>query len=269
MEKTTPFEKWDVNGLQPQIITIIITTIIICSLSIYYFIKNRKKSPTNVPDTLSLIIEMILLGVNNMVLEIMGPRFKKCTPFFVVTLLYIGVGSFVSILGFEPATTSYTVTLSLSLVTFIGMYYIGIKYNKISFFTRFMFKLKIKGKVIPVMINPFEIAGGITPLISLSFRMWGNINAGAIILAMIYGVAFKLTESVPVLSFINIQAAIISPIFHIYFDIVGGVIQAYVFLMLTMMYWSSQIPETNQKNLQNQNQDLQLVKSNNLEVVST
>lgn len=53
-------------------------------------------------------------------------------------LLYIGIGNLMSVVGFESLATAYTVPLSMGLVTFLGIYYFGIKYQKLVYFKSFL-----------------------------------------------------------------------------------------------------------------------------------
>jgi F-type H+-transporting ATPase subunit a len=90
------------------------------------------------------------------------------------------------------------------------------------------------------MLNPFEALGTVTPLISLSFRLWGNILAGEIVLAIIYTAIWNLTKSVPVLGTINFLGSVIAPVFHLYLDVVAAIIQGFIFVILTSIYWNEQ-----------------------------
>ena len=76
------------------------------------------------------------------------------------------------------------------------------------------------------------------PLISLSFRLFGNILGGSIIISLLYYVANKAWALIPIIGEVNLLGSLITPVFHAYFDIFNGVIQAYVFTLLTMLYWS-------------------------------
>jgi F-type H+-transporting ATPase subunit a len=61
---------------------------------------------------------------------IMGLRYRKLTPYAMYLIMYIFIGGIFSVLGIDSLTTSYTVTLSMGLVTFILIYYFGFKYQK-------------------------------------------------------------------------------------------------------------------------------------------
>jgi F-type H+-transporting ATPase subunit a len=78
----------------------------------------------------------------------------------------------------------------------------------------------------------------ITPLISISFRMWGNIFAGGVIVSLWYFMFGYLTSFVPIIGVLSLLSGLVSPPIHGYFDIFVGCIQALVFTMLTMVYWS-------------------------------
>jgi F-type H+-transporting ATPase subunit a len=124
--------------------------------------------------------------VRSLVVDILGKRLEKLTPYFVFLMSYLLLSNTIGILGLANPTGSLTVTLSFGLVMFIGTFVIGFRYQKLSYLTRFCACVKSKktGKHYPVMINPLNIIEVITPLISISFRLWGNIFAGGVVLTL-------------------------------------------------------------------------------------
>lgn len=221
--------------VQKQLITIILTTITVAIFCLYYFYKSKKLKPYQAPTGIVLVVEMSTLAVKNMILESLGKKFVKFTPFFMFFMFYILTGTFWSLIGFESPVTSYSVPLTMAIITFLGSIFFGLKYQKMNFIRKYTFNYK----KIPIMINPLELFSLFTPLISLSFRMWGNITAGALILSIMYNGTANILSDVPVLKYVNVLGGMITPVFHLYFDGVGAVVQAYVFMLLTMMYWSS------------------------------
>lgn len=216
-------DNWNAWKLMPQLLTIIVTTVLIVSVSFIYSRKAKKMKADDDPRGIVLLVELIVKYIENMVVEVLGVKYKNLTIYLMYLILYILIGNWVSIIGLESQASSYTVTLSLALVTFVGIYYIGIKFQKWVFFKKY--------------INPLEIITQFAPLISLSFRLFGNIMGGAIILTLLYGFTGQLWAKIPVIGQANFLIGGIAPFLHMYFDLFTGSIQALIFGILTIVYW--------------------------------
>ncbi|EOA07324.1 ATP synthase A chain [Mycoplasma yeatsii 13926] len=251
------FKKWD--SFTSSLITIFLVTAFVCTISIIYNKKIRSHKVDEKMSGFLVLINMFVLSVENIVTSILGKKYKKATPYAMYLLSYIFLGSVVSLLGFESQTTSFTVTFSMGLVTFVMIYYFGFKYQRMGFTHRY--------------INPIELFSQFTPLLSISFRLFGNLLGGSIILGLLYAllIGFQLswaTESVDNhwISYyiwnpsefpganeawklqykyfwagLNIFTTPLTPMLHIYFDLFDGLIQSIVFTMLTLSYWGEQI----------------------------
>ena len=217
--------------IQPQLFTLIITVIIILVIFSVYYIKQRNTSYVkNNRPRFVMFVDSFIEYVDNLVIEIMGPKFQWFTPYAIYLLLYIGVGNLLSLFGWEPPISSYTVAFCLGFVTFIGLNITSLFYKRGRFFLKY-----IK--------NPNEIIGQFSPLISISFRIFGNITAGSVILYLFYDLTKTITHSVPVIGYVDILGGIFSPLLNIYFDIFDGLVQTYIFLILTLAYISIEAEE--------------------------
>lgn len=221
------FELWDPWKIVPQITTIFFTTLIVALIAGIYFCKVKKMDIKKEPRGLVLLVEICVKNVENLVVSILGPSFKWLTVYFLYLITYIIVGNLLGIVGLESQMTSYTTTFSLGLVTFIGIYVFGIKFQKLAFFTKYL--------------NPLELFTQFVPLVSISFRLFGNILGGSIIMALMYQFTALLSSKIPVIGQVNFLAGFLAPWLHFYFDIFFGFIQAIIFAILTLVYWKLQI----------------------------
>jgi F-type H+-transporting ATPase subunit a len=143
--------------------------------------------PANIaPSGFVLLIQIYIEFIRSLVVDILGKRLEKLTPFFLFLMSYVLTCNLIGIAGFEYPTGSLTVTLSLGLIMFIGTFVIGFRFQKLSYLTRFCINYKSKktGKHYPIFINPLNVIEVVTPLISISFRLWGNIFAGGVIVTL-------------------------------------------------------------------------------------
>ena len=230
--------------LRPQILTISFVLVVLAILMIVYFCKLRKVQAKQAPKGYVLAVQMYVAYVRSMTVDILGPKFESLTPYFVFLFAYIFLSNITGVLGLDNPTSSLTVTLSMGLVTFVGMFVVGFKVQKLSYLKKFCFCVKTKkGKSIPVFINPLEVISQIAPLISISFRLWGNIFAGGLIATLWLTFTGFIWSKVPLIGAFNVLGGITLPVMNAYFDLLCGLIQALVFTMLTMMYWRMQIPD--------------------------
>ena len=218
------------SKLQPQLFSLLLVTIILIILSIVIYKKVKKQKKEEAPSGFLLITEQYVLGVDNLYKDVTGMKIKKPAPYIFTLITLLVFANLFGLLGFDPPSSSYSFTLTLALVSWIGIYVVGIMHHKLHFFRRYL--------------NPIELIGQFAPLISLSFRLFGNMIGGVTILYMLYSFFGNIWSAIPVIGEINLLGASLTPFFHFYFDIFGGLIQAFVFTLLTMVYWTL---ETNEK----------------------
>lgn len=236
--------QWNYLDLMPQLVSVFITTLFMMIVAIQYNRQIKDFKNQHEPRGLVLIVEIIVKAIEKMIIEILGIRYKKLTVYFLFLLVYLITGNMFGILGIESFVSSYTVVLSLGLVSFFGIYYFGLKYQKLSFFKKYL-------------TNPLELISQFIPLISMTFRLFGNVIGGSIIIGLIYQLLGFIWSHVPIFGPVDLLALVVAPFIHIYFDIFDGSIQAYIFSILTLIYWKTEMHSTkdNIKNKHKLNED--------------
>lgn len=214
---------------QPQLLTLVYVTILLTVLSIIVYIKVKKVKPDEAPQGVALIAEQYVGIFSNEFKGVTEGKIDRVGPYIFTLFTFLLVGNTVGFIGLEPAVSSYSVSLTLGLISWIGIYVFGIIYQKLMFFKRFQ--------------NPIDLIGQFSPLISISFRIYGNIIGGSIIVFMIYWLTNVIWSKIPYIGEVNLLGMVIAPVFHLYFDAFGGLIQAYVFALLTSIYWTQEVSE--------------------------
>lgn len=230
---------------------VIVLVVVILSLIV-------KRKLSIVPRGLQSLFEVTIDGLMGIYDSVSGSRKKtvKLFPFvfsFFLLILLINwsgllpgtgsVGMVVSEHGqnvFVPfmrgGTADVNTTLALAIIAVVtshifGVLSIGI-WNHFNKFINIKALLKIPKKIgedkmilvtgpVDVFVGLLEIIGEIAKVISLTFRLFGNVFAGEVLLAVIAGIfAFGL------------------PIPFIFLEVLVGVMQAFIFSLLTMSYMS-------------------------------
>ncbi|NLJ87891.1 MAG: F0F1 ATP synthase subunit A [Epulopiscium sp.] len=194
--------------------------LIILALVVRFYISRFKAIPKGFQNVIELIVEV----VNSFTISTMGERNKRFASFYGSVFLFILFSNLWGLLGMRPPTSDLSTTFAMALMTFLMVQYYGIKTGGI--------KNYLKGFLDPLpFLLPLNVIGELANPVSLSFRLFGNIVGGVIIMGLIYA-------ALPGLLQIGIPAVL-----HVYFDVFSGVLQAFIFVMLSMIFVSGAIQE--------------------------
>ena len=223
-------DNWKNGNLQPQVFSLLFVTIILVTISIIIYFKVKKQSVEKAPKGFLLAVEQYVMGVENAYGDVTENRISKPAPYIFTLFTFLAFANIMGLIGIEPPTTSYSTTFTLAIVSWLGIYVVGIIYKRMHFFKKFL--------------NPIEMVGQFAPLISLSFRLWGNIISGSTIVYISYVFLGWVSQFIiPVLEVPNLLGSIIMAPFHLYFDLFTSLVQAYVFTLLTTVYWTIEAEE--------------------------
>lgn len=209
-----------------------------------------------VPRGFQNFIEIVVEGALNLANSVTGDRDKSIKFFPVAFSLFLfillnnwlgffpGVGSigffevhdghntFIPL--FRGGTADLNTTLALALVSVIGAHITGILligiWSHVNKFINLNALIEIPKKILKdptiVLVNPIkafvgliEVVGEVAKVASLSFRLFGNIFAGEVLLASMAALF-----------------AYFVPIPFLFLEIIVGVIQALIFAILTLVY---------------------------------
>lgn len=217
---------YDVWGI-PISETVIVTWIIIAALALFAFFATRNLK--QVPSKFQLFIESLVSAINNLVRQTMGEDKMKFAPYMGTIILFIGIANIIGLIGLRPPTADVNTTFALAIITFCMVQIFSVRSNGL--------KGYIKGFFEPMpLLFPLNVIGELANPVSLSFRLFGNIVGGLIIMKLLYsaliGLSFKIGIPIPIFA-AGVPAAL-----HIYFDLFAGLLQSFIFTMLTMVFVS-------------------------------
>ena len=196
--------------------------LVVIFLSIFALIVNKKIKEVDIeeePSGFLNAVEIFVDSVNNLVKGTMGENNMRFAPYIFTLICFLGVANLLGLIGLTPPTSDYSVTFSLAMITFAIVQIMNFKTQKgilgylKSFTEPFAF------------LTPINILGELGNPISLSFRLFGNVMSGGIIMTLLY-------------SALGYFAPIVTPVLHGYFDVFSGLLQTFIFAMLTMIFIS-------------------------------
>ncbi len=234
------------------LITSWVAVIVIIALSV-----GLRATMKKVPGKLQHLFEVILEGGLNLADQVTGSRkvTQKVFPIAISIFFFVLINNWLGILPFgafgvlQPAAEGYNFipflrsgtadinsTLALAIVSVIGSNIFGVlvigvwktfnKYVNLKALAGIVKKVRKDPSVLlvaPVMffVGVLELVGELAKVASLSFRLFGNVFAGEVLLAsMTVLLAYGL------------------PIPFLFLEIMVGLIQALIFSMLTLVYFT-------------------------------
>lgn len=209
--------------------------IIVLFILMKWLTSDLKVVPTSKKQVLA---EWFVTFFNNLVKEQMGVKMAHFAPYIATIFTFALTGSLISVLGFRSMTVDINCTGTWAALTLILITFYKIKTNGLGGY--------FKSFAEPVaVITPINILSEVATPVAMALRMFGNISSGMIISSIVY--AFLTVLSNVVYNVANLQQLSALNYFHvfqigipavlsIYFDFFSGVIQSYVFIMLTMAY---------------------------------
>ena len=184
------------------------------------------------------VAEMLVEMANKFVIGNAGEKFRTLIPFVTALFATSVVSNLLSLIGLRSPTADLSTEAAWAIVVFIMITAQKIKTSGIGGY--------LKGFTTPIAVmTPFNVLSELATPISLACRHFGNILSGVVINALIYGAlalaSSKLLGLLPgvlggVLSQIPILSVGLPAITSVYFDWFSGVMQAFIFCMLTVMY---------------------------------
>lgn len=205
--------------IQTELIFSLIIMVSLCVVFIILGNKVKKADPRVRPSGVILVLETGVSGVYNYIKSIMPQAFEKnYYPYFSLMFIYLTVANLSGLLAFDAPTSNFSITLAITLITFLL-----IQYNAIKKQGGFRYLLN-------VVWPPTNILSVLSPLVSLSMRLFGNVLSGSILMMLVYSFTGWLSSFIIPVDFIG---PLLGAVLHAYFDVFSGVIQTLIFVTLS------------------------------------
>jgi F-type H+-transporting ATPase subunit a len=180
------------------------------------------KGVSLVPTKVQNVMEIIVSALEEFTIDITGEEGRWLFPLLATVFLYIFTCNIIGLIpGFYPPTASLNTTLSCALVVVIFTHVIGIKYHGVKYIKHFL------GPVwwmVP-LIFPIELIGHLARILSLSFRLMGNMMGHELVAGILFALAGLFFAPLPIMVL----------------GIFVALVQAFVFYLLSVMYFTGAI----------------------------
>ena len=177
--------------------------------------KNIRMIPTKAQN----VFEVVVSGIEDFMVDVVGEEGRWLFPLAATVFIYIFTCNLSGLIpGFFPPTASINTTLSCALVVVTFTHVIGIKYHGAKYIKHFL------GPVwwMSPLIFLIEIIGHLARILSLTFRLFGNMAGHELVLAILFMLAGLFLAPLPIMML----------------GVFVAFVQAFVFFLLSLIYFS-------------------------------
>lgn len=204
--------------------TLVFTWITMLILAVVSFLLTRNMKAEGEISKGQNILEALVETIRSQIKQISQQDPGKYLPFIGTLFIFILTSNILSIVpGFRPPTGSLNTTIALAICVFLAVPVYGIADQGVGDYLKEYIKPT-------VVMLPFNIISEISRTLSLAIRLYGNVMSSSIIVAILLGV-------IPLFFPVIIQAL----------GLLTGVIQAYIFAILAIVYIASSTEKDKEK----------------------
>jgi F-type H+-transporting ATPase subunit a len=259
VQEVIEYQKANFLGYQVHIDTIVISWMIIIFYLVFALVMRTRYRV--VPGYAQTILEMLVGGFDSLSCSMIGEKKgKRYVPYIVSIFLFIVSCNLLGLLPpfckighFQismPPTRDISTTVALALISFLAFQYYGYRQKGIKYVLHYIYPipmlLKAMTGFMKILIIPLfflflflNIMEECARVLSLSVRLMGNILGEHIVasaLILFFTVVLKM-------SIFLCPLADILPLFVLFLGLLTGVIQAFIFSVLTLSYIAHAVEE--------------------------
>jgi len=199
--------------------TLIMTWVVIGLILLFAWLATRQRKM--VPGPWQMIAELLVGWFKELVRDALGEAYEeRYFPLICALFIFLLLCNWVGIVpGLEEPTKDLNTTLGLGVMGFVIAHGTAIKVKGLKEYIKEYFEPMF-------FLMPLNVVGEVAKVISISFRLFGNIMGGSIIIIVVSHLIWGL---------------LLPPFLYGFFGLFVGTVQAFVFMMLTLVYISVQI----------------------------
>jgi F-type H+-transporting ATPase subunit a len=198
---------------------VVMTWIVIALLVVFGLATSRRRSL--LPRPIQVLGEILVAQLYNLTEDALGADLaRKYAPLISALFLFLLASNWLGIIPhLEEPSKDLNTPLALGLMGFVIAHWVGIRSKG--------FKAYILEYFQPIFfMMPLNLIGEFAKIVSISFRLFGNIMGGSIIILVVSYLCWNI---------------LLPPLLYAFFGLFVGTIQAFVFTMLTVVYIAVQV----------------------------
>jgi F-type H+-transporting ATPase subunit a len=175
-----------------------------------------------VPTKAQNFFEILIGGIEEFTVDVAGEEIRRFFPVLATIFIFIFISNLSGLVpGFFPPTAAVNTTLACAITAVVMTHIIGFQFHGAKYYKHFI------GPIwwMAPLICPIELIGHTARLLSLSIRLFGNMAGHELVLGILFMLAGMFFAPLPIMAL----------------GIFVALVQAFVFFLLTTIYFSGSI----------------------------
>ena len=165
-----------------------------------------------------IVAELVVEHLEEVMSDMLGRSPRPYTPLVVTLALFIGVANLIGLVpGLSSPTGDISTTAALAIIVFFAVPFYGIRARGLRGYLRRYIEPT------PILL-PLEIISEFSRTLALAVRLFGNVMSGGMIISVLL-----------------LLAGLLVPVPIMMLSVITGLVQAYIFAVLTVVYMSAAI----------------------------
>ncbi len=224
MDEITRLPQWTFLLADCEIVvnatTLVMSWVVMAALLLYGVLAAHR--PRLVPGPVQSSAEVLVQSFRNLLDDTLGTLGPRYFAFILTLFIFILLSNWLGMIPFlEEPTKDLNTALILGIVGFVIAHVSAIRVRGWRAYLREYFQPFF-------LMFPLNVIGELAKVVSISFRLYGNIMGGSIILLVVSRLVHHL---------------ILPPLLNAFFGVFVGTVQAFVFAMLTLTYIAVAVQE--------------------------
>jgi F-type H+-transporting ATPase subunit a len=229
-------------SITKNVFSLFVGSALLCWIFISVASSYRRRAG-QAPKGLQSLVEPLILFVRDDIAKTsIGPKYSKYMPFLLTVFFFIWINNLLGLIPFIPGGANLTGSISVTLIL-ASLTFIITVVSANGHYWRHIFAMPGVPVGVLFILTPIEILGLFLRPFVLMVRLFANMTAGHIIALAFYSLIFIFGEMNAGAGFGVSILSLAFAIFMFVMELLVAFLQAYVFTLLSAMYFGSAVEE--------------------------
>ena len=206
--------------------------------------KAYTKRPNQAPSGLQSLIEPIIVFVRDEIAKsAIGHKYERYLPYLLTIFFFIWINNIMGLIPIFPGGANVTGNVAIPIVMALFTFVITIVSGNKHYWEHILWMPGVPVAIKPLMLA-IELLGVFIKPVVLVIRLFANITAGHIVILVFISLIFIFGEKSAVGGYSVSVASVAFAVFLNFLEILVGAIQAYVFTLLSAVYFGMAVDES-------------------------
>jgi F-type H+-transporting ATPase subunit a len=206
--------------------------------------KAYTKRPNQAPSGLQSLIEPIIVFVRDEIAKsAIGDKYERYLPYLLTIFFFIWINNIMGLIPIFPGGANVTGNVAIPIVMALFTFVITIVSGNKHYWEHILWMPGVPVAIKPLMLA-IELLGVFIKPVVLVIRLFANITAGHIVILVFISLIFIFGEKSAVGGYSVSVASVAFVVFLNFLEILVGAIQAYVFTLLSAVYFGMAVDES-------------------------